>query len=1201
METLVGIIDKVIWESQDSEFKVLQIKRRDRSLLKITGEFANAPIGVKIEAHGNWKTHPKYGTSFQTNSHTFGHSGDSRSICLYLQAIAKWIGPDRAKAIADHFGEKTIEIIETKPERLTEVEGVGEKSAQSLVDAWILNKSVKDLHLFLHNIGLSTFRIRKIIATYGSEAEEIIRANPWTLTEHGFGFSSCDYIADKLGSDMQGESRWRNYLLYSLKQCMDNGHLYLVPDELLSILSKFNKITQWPLKNGEILADDLQAHIDQLVLDGYVVKDSNKVYWVDAYFYENESAKLMANMQGTSDTCKLSNTDIEPFIEKYETQEGITFSDDQRDAVRYFVTDKIMVITGGPGCGKTTCTKALVQILKSNNISFELLTPTGIAAKRLGDTAGHQAYTIHRRLGFKGAQWDYNSINKYSTQAVIIDEASMIDQELLYRLLSALHSSTKIVFVGDVDQLPSVGPGCVLRELISCGLFKTIRLNQIFRQEQCSDIIKAAKKINEGDTDLSLFKNDSKSDIWFIQEKEPSKVEETIIRMAENFKNVSKERKEPIRFQIITPRNEGPVSVASLNVALQGALNPPDKDKKEVKLNQQIIRKGDRVMVRKNSYQLDVFNGEIGKVAHITPDWITVDVEDYKGTKRVDVPMKLTDEILKLAYSISYHKCLPADTRVFTPKGLIKIQDSENAEVLTRNGVYPVVLHSNTGLKTLYEVTTKSGRVLGCSGEHVHYISDEGGISTISTVDLSEKISKQGEIYYCTYLGGYCGEPQKVSFNNTSDRETKKFINLPEYLDTDLSWLLGLMVGDGCYTDKKDGTVEVTSPDSPELLYEFERIIRGYGLNVCDHNKKGRLYGKYVCSRNFRDWMLSIGMDYTPAHEKTIPGIIFNASKECRASFIGGLFDTDGCISKSKYFRYTTSSGKLAKGFQVLLLSLGIVSFIEKQGDRHYKVVISGDDLRKAQEIIKIKDLRRSEQYSTCAPTKKTNHYVIPFGKIIANHFRSAFKAKEGSSRGIQGKELFSRYKSLSLQINAVLTDINKMRQPLLDDVLKISSIEGIPAHPLLQQVYDQKLYFDEIISVKNTGIKVEMCDIEVSKEHSYIAEGFICHNSQGTEYPLVILCLLKAHGSMLLQRNLLYTGLTRAKKKVIVIGQASAIEAAITNDKIQRRNTAFKERLQLWMQGKGISLRSLYSTPGNCQNSLNLGKLLSLEEVESM
>jgi exodeoxyribonuclease V alpha subunit len=291
-------------------------------------------------------------------------------------------------------------------------------------------------------------------------------------------------------------------------------------------------------------------------------------------------------------------------------------------------------------------------------------------------------------LGYKGSKWDYNALNKYSTQVIVVDELSMLDQEVFYRLVSALYANTRLVFVGDVDQLPSVGPGNVLKELIDSGQIKTIVLDKIFRQDKCSDIIKEAKKIRDGDTDMTLFGDDKSKDIWHIRERDHAKIEGLIVKFAGQLKDSIKTKGNKLAFQIITPRNQGDLSVDSLNVALQNALNPPDKDKKEVHINNSIIRKGDRVIIRKNNYELGVFNGDIGKASFITQDHIVVDLEDfYVESRRVEIPMKIADEMIKLAYAVTIHKSQGAEY----PLVIMPLIKAHGALLLQRNLLYTAI------------------------------------------------------------------------------------------------------------------------------------------------------------------------------------------------------------------------------------------------------------------------------------------------------------------------------------------------------------------------------------------------------------------------------------------------------------------------------------------------------------------------------
>lgn len=657
MQTIHGKVSKVLYSSESSDFKVFQIRRKDRALISVTGEFPHLIPGATIEVHGDYKTHPKYGVGFKADAYTHCHDGTPGGLHLYLQSIAKWIGPERSASLVKHFGDKLESIIETEPERLAEIEGIGEKIAKNIVEAWENNRSLKDVQIFLHSLGLSDSKIRKILTSYGPNSENILKDNPWSLLDHGFGFSTCDYIAEKLGKDQSCEIRWMSLALHALKQCSSSGHLFLTNTELLSTYNSYNRASTWPLKNDEITIEEVKSSVTNLVTNGKAIIDGDRVYDISLFFYENESARLIHKIMSSEDKLKLESVKGEEFISKYENIEGVKLSNEQKEAIRSFLVEKVLIITGSPGTGKTTIVKGLVTILKLLNASFELLTPTGISAKKLGTTAGYQAYTIHRRLGYKGKSWDYNAVVKYPTQAIIVDESSMVDQEVFYRLLSALHPTTKLVFVGDNDQLPSVGPGSVLRELIDCGKIKTIFLNTIFRQDKQSDIIKAAKKIRDGDLDLSLFKEDKKSDIWFIRDKDPARIEAAIVKFAKEIMTHNKTSSDKKHFQIITPRNDGPLSVDSLNTALQAALNPPSPDKKEFLIGRIPIRKGDRIIIRKNNYELEVFNGDIGKVVFITPDHVTVDVEDYGDTtRRVDIPMKIADEMIRMAYAITVHR-----------------------------------------------------------------------------------------------------------------------------------------------------------------------------------------------------------------------------------------------------------------------------------------------------------------------------------------------------------------------------------------------------------------------------------------------------------------------------------------------------------------------------------------------------------------
>jgi exodeoxyribonuclease V alpha subunit len=690
METIVGVIDRVVFQAEDSEYKIFILRKRDKSKISVQGELPELFLGTALEVHGEYTQHKKYGMGFRADAYTYTHSDNPRSIVLYLQSIAKWIGPEKAKKIVDKFGTDLDKILESDCGKLTEVEGIGKTSAESLAEAWLENKEMKNIRIFLQSLGLTSYKIKKVISSFGPRSEELLKENPYLLCFHGFGFSTCDSIAKKLGIDADAELRYKFFILQTLRECLGSGHLFLLPSDLVLAFNKYNRLVDFSFNDGdEIDFTMLKPYLRTLRDEGYIYVDGNKFYDMQSYFYESNSASIISKIMNTEPRMAMDKVPVGEFIKKYEKKNKIDFSDEQKDAITSFVSEKVLVVTGSPGTGKTTVLKAFVQLMRANNISFELLTPTGISAKKLGDTAGHPAMTIHRRLGYKGTEWTYGADNKYATDVVLVDETSMVDQEVFYRLVSSLYSHAKLVFVGDYDQLPSVGPGCVLRELVNSEAVKTVFLSRIFRQAEQSDIISAAFKIKEGNTDLSLFKKDKKADIWFVRDNNPGNLEKIIIKFAQELKESERLKSKKQGFQIITPRNTGPLSVETLNIALQGVLNPPSPDKKEVRTNSCIIRKGDRVIIKKNNYDLGVFNGDIGKIISITPGHILLDVDDFSagGKRRIDMPMKLANEMLKLAYAITVHKSQGLEY----PLVILPFVKAHGRNMLQRNLLYTAI------------------------------------------------------------------------------------------------------------------------------------------------------------------------------------------------------------------------------------------------------------------------------------------------------------------------------------------------------------------------------------------------------------------------------------------------------------------------------------------------------------------------------
>lgn len=659
METIKGNVLKVVFNNKESGFKVLKTKIPSGPIITIVGEFGPEIIpGTIANFHGDFKQHSKYGTNFKVSSYTISFNAQKlENIKLFIDNIAPNIGPERAEFIVNYFGENIVDVLDNAPERLMDVPGIGKISTNNLKKAWEKNRNQWDkkqeeytLRIFLNSIGLKEGRIKKILNYFGGKliAEEIIKKDPYKLTEiDGFGFTTTDFIARKLGIPETDPMRLKAFILYTLKNlCSSYGHLYLTRNEILDLINKYAQESGTSfIDKKNICITDIDEFITNLEKETLIINDSECIYDKNIYISENNSAKILsAILKKPSDLIVLTKDSVDNHITKFEHEHSIQLSKEQRDALHYFAEKKVFIITGGPGTGKTLITKAIVDLALNLNLNLTCMTPTGISAKKMAETINFEAYTIHRRLGFRGNAWIHGENNKFYTDVIILDEASMIDQETFFRLLLALENRVHIIFVGDDNQLPSVGAGNVLRELINCNEIPIIRLEQIFRQNEASDIIKAAHRIKNGDANLDLFKYDPKADVFFIRENNTDIIENYITKFAQKFKN---ERK---IFQIITARNEGPLSVSELNNSLQNTLNSGSE--KEIILKYFKIKRGDRVIIIKNDYELEVYNGEIGKVIDIEDNFISIQIDE----RIIKITKEEASEKLKLAYSITVHR-----------------------------------------------------------------------------------------------------------------------------------------------------------------------------------------------------------------------------------------------------------------------------------------------------------------------------------------------------------------------------------------------------------------------------------------------------------------------------------------------------------------------------------------------------------------
>jgi exodeoxyribonuclease V alpha subunit len=702
MEELSGLVDHLTYHDEESFFTVahLLLPSQKKPII-ITGTLPAIQVGETIHCEGCWKKHAKHGMQFEVESYRLELPNDARSIEKFLAAGAlKGIGPVYAAKIVERFGKDTLRIIEQQPELLETVEGLGLKRIKGIESAWKEHKSLQELLLFLHSFDISRAYARKILRAYGNYAIQKIKQAPYQLAKDvaGIGFILADKIASHLGHKKDSESRIEAGIDYVLYECAQEGHVCYPLEALVDRAEK----------TLEVSKQQIQSAIGHLAERGDIElrrKDSANAHselfvWSRPLFLSecgiaNEIKRLQNAVSATR------QVDVDKAITWAEGKLRIRFADMQKEALKKVLSSKVSIITGGPGTGKSTITSALVAILEKLTDKIILAAPTGRAAKRLFEITHKYASTIHRLLKFdftKG-KFKHDRETPLTADLVIVDESSMIDTYLMYQLLRALPDGAKVVFVGDIHQLPSIGPGNVLKDLIGSNTIPFVRLNAIFRQAAGSKIIVNAHRINEGKMPIS--ENSSKSDFIFVEAKEAEDVKRSIIDL------VSK--KIPDRFgfdpkkeiQVLAPMRKGPCGIDILNKELQAILTPKET-------SGHFYRVGDKVMQLKNNYSKEVYNGDIGQISSI--DTIDGQLRVMMDDKEVLYSFSELDELV-LAYAVSIHKyqgsecpciVLPAHTAHF--------------KLLTKNLLYTGVTR---GKKLVVVVGTKKALAIAVKNEDV--------------------------------------------------------------------------------------------------------------------------------------------------------------------------------------------------------------------------------------------------------------------------------------------------------------------------------------------------------------------------------------------------------------------------------------------------------------------------------------------------
>ena len=665
METITGFVEHIVYRNEENGYTVLNLASNEEDEVTCVGVFQMISEGESLELTGEYTVHPSYGPQFKVQQYSIKAPEDIASIERYLGSGAiKGVGAALAARIVRKFKEDTFRIIEEEPERLAEIKGISERKAQEIAQQTEEKRELRQAMIFLQNYGISLSLAVKIYQTYQLDMYRIIQENPYRMAEDvtGVGFKIADESAHRVGIHLDSDFRIRSGIMYVLQQASLEGHTYL-PEELL---------TRRACELLGVDASGVEKHYMDMAIDRkLILKQSEaevQIYASTFYYMELNVAVMLRELNVKYD---FSETAVEQRIRKIEQLSELELDEMQRTAVKEAVRSGLLVITGGPGTGKTTTINTIIQYFESEGMDIALAAPTGRAAKRMSETTGYEAKTIHRLLELSGgmdehAGFERNEQNPLETDVIIIDEMSMVDITLMHNLLKAVVAGTRLILVGDVNQLPSVGPGCVLKDIIDSHACNVVRLNRIFRQASESDIIVNAHKINRGEP-VSL---DNKSrDFFFLKRYDANVIISICIQLIRQklpkYVNAS-----PFDIQVLTPMRKGLLGVERLNTILQQYLNPPDGKKSEREHGQTIFRVGDKVMQIKNNYQaeweirsrynipiekgLGVFNGDMGIVREINSFSETLTVE-YEERRMVEYPFKELDQ-LDLAYAITIHK-----------------------------------------------------------------------------------------------------------------------------------------------------------------------------------------------------------------------------------------------------------------------------------------------------------------------------------------------------------------------------------------------------------------------------------------------------------------------------------------------------------------------------------------------------------------
>ncbi len=1020
-----------------------------------------------------------------------------------------------------------------------------------------------------------TPNITDIILKHYAASDDLIKQieeNPYSLIDiEEVSFKKIDKVATEiLRIPLNSPLRYKALVHYQLQnESFKNGHLFTLLDKFIN--SKFEV---------EISRDNLKSFLKELIVEGKIILEGKKLYTKQHYSAEKNSAEIIAKLISNSGRhLFFSGIDVENYITGYEDIQTkninsgkwknlkwkdakFTLSDEQKESIRKFFDENFFIITGLPGTGKTTVTKALVDISINRGLKVTLLAPTGIAAKRLSETCGHEAFTIHKELGFDGVSWKISQDNPLCSDVIIVDEFSMVDQVLLYKILQSLPKKEFVlVFIGDAAQLPSVGPGNVLRELIICDKIPHVALTKIFRQEDTSDIVLNSHQINKGSTQLY----NTKKDFIFLDIEH----EEEILKNIKNIVNALQGK----NYQVLSPTYKGCLGVSNLNRTLQELFNPNFNSNTEFKTEVCTFREGDKVMIIKNDYKNEVYNGESGILVRVNNS--NKKLEVLINGKTIEYTFRDAYAMLALDYTRTIHKCISLNSFIPTEKGLLNFKEileefSVNIDTTSEfiNENFKIKVQGERDIKQTSEIFKKNSintikiktslgyRLEGTKNHPIRILNSSGDFQWKKLEDIK--------------LGDLAIIKKKFNLINPIIKEITKITNIPyqrkeivspRFLNKDIAWMLGYITGDGSYNDKKDHTIEIT-------IFSKEILTRLLGLFKKEFNiepsyykyPKKSTYKLYICRKTLREIFFNLGLKFCKAHDKEIPKSIRTSNLEIIGSYISGLFDSDGGVNKQG-IHFTTVSEQLALGVSNVLLYFGIVSSFKNLKNNSFRILIQGMDSHTFMKEINFRDPSRLKNWIKYKHHErgyfipKSNISSIPNGDILISDLKKKLKENLGKTNPYLNK--IYGYQYIVNLFNRIISKKTKLTTYHIDLISKYIPDKSIREWKNIEKY--QGFLFDPISSL-NDSIS-DVFDFNVPEGHDFVSNGFISHNSQGQEYDYIVMPFVN-YFSIQLQRNLLYTAITRAKKKVFIIGHQKALYKAIQNNNVSKRNTILSSRI---------------------------------------